>query len=171
MKGASMKRNLRELTIDKMIKYGYIVFYQRDINFDIIRERYHSKGDASNEVLLLEEQILSDKIYTLLECIVGETTIDIKTVRFDYHLGIKIYYSNGTEYFIDNVDLIRSAYKYFKQEGINKGDVHIKQSKYSHYWDVGIGKDFDFGDCRVSCKEFLLEAIIVVTRNNLIPNI
>ena len=169
MKGASMKRNLRELTIDKMIKYGYIEFYQRDINFDIIREGYYSKGDVSNEILLLEEQILSDKIYTLLECIVGETTVDIKMVRFDYHLGIKIYYSNGVEDVIDNVDLVKGAYKYFKREGINKGEVSIKQSKYSHYWEVGIGKDFEFGDCRITCKEFLLEAIIVITRDNLIP--
>ena len=169
MKGASMKRNLRELTIDKMIKYGYIEFYQRDINFDIIREGYHSKGDVSNEVLLLEEQIVSDKIYNLLECIVGETTINIKMVRFDYHLGIKIYYSNGVEDAIDNVDLVKGAYKYFKREGINKGEVSIKQSKYSHYWEVGIGKDFEFGDCRITCKEFLLEAIIVITRDNLIP--
>lgn len=164
-----MKRDLKELTLDKMIKYGYIEFYQRDINFDIIRDGYFSKGDDTNEVLLLEEQILSDKIYSLLECIVGETLIDIKVVRFDFHLGIKIYYSDGVEDVIDNVDLVRSAYKYFKKEGINKGDVHIKQSKYSHYWEVGIGKDFEFGDCRVSCKEFLLEAIIEVTRNNLIP--
>ena len=164
-----MKRNLRELTIDKMIKYGYIVFYQRDINFDIIREGYYSKRDVSNEVLLLEEQILSDKIYTLLKCIVGETTIDIKTVRFDYHLGIKIYYSDGDEEVIDNDDLVKGAYKYFKREGINKGEVSIKQSKYSHYWEVGIGKDFEFGDCRITCKEFLLEAIIVITRDNLIP--
>ena len=164
-----MKRNLRELTIDKMIKYGYIEFYQRDINFDIIREGYYSEGDVSNEVLLLEEQILSDKIYTLLECIVGETNIEIKMVRFDYHLGIKIYYSNGVEDVIDNADLVRGAYKYFKREGINKGEVSIKQSKYSHYWEVGIGKDFEFGDCRITCKEFLLEAIIVITRDNLIP--
>src|SRR5574344_64358 len=169
MKGGFMERDLRTLTLDKMINYGYIEFYLRDIDFDKIREGYFSKGDVTSEVLLLEEQILSDKIYSLLECIVGETILDIRMVRFDYHLGIKIYYSDGTEDVIDNVDLVRGAYKYFKQEGINKGEVHIKQSKYSHYWEVGIGKDFDFGDCRVSCKEFLLEAIIVVTRNNLIP--
>ena len=171
MKGAIMERDLKELTLDKMINYGYIEFYRRDIDFDRIREGYFSKGDVTGEVLLLEEQILSDKIYSLLEHIVGETILDIRMVRFDYHLGIKIYYSDGTEDVIDNVDLVRGAYKYFKQEGINKGDVHIKQSKYSHYWEVGIGKDFDFGDCRVSCKEFLLEAIIVVTRDNLIPSI
>lgn len=164
-----MERNLKELTLDKMIKYGYIEFYQRDIDFDIIRNGYFSKGDVTSEVLLLEEQILSDKIYSLLEYLVGETIVDIKMVRFDYHLGIKIYYSDGTEDIIDNVDLIRGAYTYFKKEGINKGDVHIKQSKYSRYWEVGLGKDFEFGDCRISCKEFLLEAIIEVTRNNLIP--
>lgn len=164
-----MERNLKELTLDKMIKYSYIEFYPRDIDFDIIRNGYFSKGDVTSEVLLLEEQILSDKIYSLLEYLVGETIVDIKMVRFDYHLGIKIYYSDGTEDVIDNVDLIKGAYTYFKKEGINKGDVHIKQSKYSHYWEVGIGKDFDFGDCRISCKEFLLEAIIEVTRNNLIP--
>lgn len=164
-----MERNLKELTLDKMIKYDYIEFYQRDIDFDIIRNGYFSKGDVTSEVLLLEEQILNDKIYTLLECIVGKTIVDIKMVRFDYHLGIKIYYSDGIEDIIDNVDLIKGAYKYFKKEGINKGEVYIKQSKYSRYWEVGLGKDFEFGDCRISCKEFLLEAIIEVTRNNLIP--
>ena len=164
-----MERDLRELTLDKMIKYGYLEFYQRDINFDIIREGYYSKGDVTNEILLIEEQILNDKIYTLLECIVGETVKEIKMVRFDYHLGIKICYSDGVEDAIAIVDLVKGAYKYFKREGINKGEVLIKQSKYSHYWEVGIGKDFEFGDCRISCKEFLLEAIIVVTRNNLIP--
>lgn len=166
-----MERNLKELTLDKMIKYGYIEFYQRDINFDKIREGYYSKGDVTTEILLVEEQILSDKIYTLLECIVGETIKEIKMVRFDYHLGIKIYYSDGVEDVIDNIDLVKGAYKYFKREGINKGEVSIKQSKHSHYWEVGIGKDFEFGDCRISCKEFLLEAIIVVTKNNLIPAI
>ena len=78
-----MERNLKELTLDKMIKYGYIEFYRRDIDFDRIREGYFSKGDVTNEVLLLEEQILSDKIYSLLECIVGETILDIRMVRFD----------------------------------------------------------------------------------------
>ena len=57
-----MERNLRELTLDKMISYGYIEFYRRDINFGTIREGYYSKGDVTNEILLLEEQILSDKI-------------------------------------------------------------------------------------------------------------
>ena len=166
-----MERNLKELTLDKMLNHCYIEFYNREINYDIIRRAYLSEVDARAEVQLLEEQMLSDRIYKLLEFTIGKPLEDIRYVRFDSPLGLRILYSDNTEINVSNEELKQGIYKYFKYEGINKGGVLIKQSKYSYYWEVGIGKDFDYDDVgsRIFCCKYLLESVINIIRYNLVP--
>ena len=47
-----MERNLRELTLDKMINYGYIEFYQRDTkeHFDSLRKSLKSLNFNEDEI-------------------------------------------------------------------------------------------------------------------------
>lgn len=166
-----MERDLKELTLDKMLNHCYIEFYNREINYDIIRRAYLSEVDARAEVQLLEEQMLSDRIYKLLEFTIGKPLKEINQVRFYHSFGLRILYSDTSKVTVTNEELIQGIYKYFKYEGINKGDVLIKQSKYSYYWEVGIGKDFDYDDVgsRIFCCKYLLESVINIIRYNLIP--
>ena len=49
----------------------------------------------------------------------------------------------------------------------NKKELTINTLKGSFYWEVGIGKDFEFGDARIHCTQFLLDSTIQVIETNL----
>ena len=169
-----MERNLRELTLDRMLEIGNVQFYERDIDYDKMMKWYEDTSmDISLEVALSREQELSNEIYNLTIDILSASGNEIKPLKGIQYLnyaGVSIYFEDGSRVFIDNDIVLKGVYKYFKGYGYNKKDLTINTFKNSLYWEVGLGTDFDYGDIRIHCSQFLLQSTIQVIGNNLLSD-
>ena len=167
-----MERNLRELTLDRMLEMGRVYFYERDINYDKMLEWYEDKSiDIDLEVALDREQRLSNKIHTLALYILKASGNEIKSIQsilYSNYGGVGIYFKDDTYIYIDNKIVLKGVYKFFRRYGYTKKDLTINTFKSSLYWGVGLGTNFDCGDIRIHCSQFLLESTIQVIENNLI---
>ena len=167
-----MERDLRELTLDRMLEIGVVYFYERDINYGKIREWYKDKSiDIDLEVELVTEQELSNMIHDLTLEILKASGNEIKPLNHIYYCdydGVVIHFNDGTHIYIENDIVLKGVYKFFKGCGYNKKDLTINTFKGSKFWEVGIGKDFEFADCRIHCTQFLLDSTIQVIENNLL---
>ena len=167
-----MGRDLRKLTLDNMLEMGIVYFYERDIDYDTIRE---GLGDTSInidfEVELYREQQSSNMIHDLTLEILKASGNEIKPLNYIFYYcneGIVLNFKDNTHIFIENSIVLKGIYKFFKKEyGLNKKDLTINTLKSSLYWEVGLGKDFEWEDIRISCSQFLLDSTIQVIENNL----
>lgn len=167
-----MERNLRELTLDRMLEIGNVQFYERDIDYDKMMEWNEDKSiDIELDVYLDREQELSNMIYDLTLDILRVSGNEIKPLKsilyFNYE-GVTIYFTDDTRIYIENDIVLKGVYKFFKGYGYNKKDLSINTFKSSRYWEVGLGTDFDYGDIRIHCTQFLLQSTIQVIENNLL---
>ena len=169
-----MERDLRELTLDRMLEMGIVQFYERDIDCDKMMEWYEDTSidtDITLEVELAREQELSNMIHDLTLTILKASGNEIKPLNHIYYCdyeGVVIHFNDGTHIYIENDIVLKGVYKFFKGCGYNKKDLTINNFKKSLYWEVGLGTDFDFGDIRIHCTQFLLESTIQVIENNLL---
>ena len=171
-----MERDLRKLTLDRMLEIGIVYFYERDIDYDKIMEWYEDTSidtDITLEVELAREQELSDMIHNLTLCILKASGNEIKPLNHIYYCdyeGVVIHFNDGTHIYIENDIVLKGVYKFLKEYGYNKKDLTINTLKNSLYWEVGLGTDFDYGDSRIHCSQFLLESTIQVIENNLLSD-
>ena len=169
-----MERNLRELTLDRMLEIGNVQFYEREVDYDKMMKWYEDMSlDIALEVVLKREQELSNEIYNLTIDILSASGNEIKPLKGIQYLnyaGISIYFEDGSRVFIDNDVVLKGVYKYFKGYGYNKKDLTINTFKSSLDWEVGLGTDFDYGDIRIHCSQFLLQSTIQVIENNLLSD-
>ena len=167
-----MERNLRELTLDKMLEMGIVQFYERDIDYDKMMEWYDDMSiDIDLDVKLNREQELSDMIHILTLCILkasGNEIKDLKAILYFNYEGVGIHFTDGTYVYIENDIVLKGVYKFFKGCGYSKKDLTINTLKKSRYWEVGLGTEFDYRDIRICCSEFLLQSAIQVIENNLL---
>ena len=166
-----MERDLRELTLDRMLEIGNVQFYERDVDYDKMMKWYEDMSiDIELDVDLKREQELSDMIYNLTLNILRVSGNEIKPLKsilyFNYE-GVTIYFTDDTRIYIENDIVLKGVYKFFKGYGYNKKDLTINTFKGSRYWEVGLGTDFDYRDIRIHCSQFLLESTILVIENNL----
>ena len=167
-----MGRDLKILTLDNMLEMGIVYFYERDIDYDTIRE---GLGDTSInidfEVELCREQQSSDMIHDLTLEILKASGNEIKPLNYIFYYcneGIVLNFKDNTDIFIENDIVLKGIYKFFKKEyGLNKKDLTINTLKGTQFWEVGIGTDFDCDDIRINCCQFLLEATFFTIDNNL----
>ena len=169
-----MERNLRELTLDRMLEIGNVQFYEREVDYDKMMKWYEDMSlDIALEVVLKREQELSNEIYNLTIDILSASGNEIKPLKGIQYLnyaGVSIYFEDDSRVFIDNDVVLKGVYKYFKGYGYNKKDLTINTFKSSLYWEVGLGTDFDYGDIRIHCSQFLLQSVIQVIENNLMSD-
>ena len=168
-----MERDLRELTLDRMLEMGIVYFYERDIDYDKMMKWYEDNSiDIDLEVELSREQELSNMIHTLtLEILKasGNEIKPIKSILYSNYGGVVIYFNDDTHIYIENDIVLKGVYKFFKECGYNKKDLTINTFfKSSLYWEVGLGTDFDYGGIRIHYSHFLLESTIQVIKNNLL---
>ena len=167
-----MERDLRELTLDRMLEMGIVQFYERDIDYDKMMEWYDDMSiDIDLEVKLSREQELSNMIHDLTLTILKVSGNEIKPIKGILYLnyeGVTIYFTDDTRIYIENGVVLKGVYKFFKGYGYNKKDLTINTLKKSRYWEVGLGTDFDYRDIRICCSEFLLQSTIQVIDNNLL---
>lgn len=167
-----MERDLRELTLDRMLEMGIVQFYERDIDCDKMMEWYEDTSiDITLEVKLSREQELSNMIHDLTLTILkvsGNEIKSIKSILYSNYGGVVIYFNDGTHIYIENDIVLKGVYKFLKEYGYNKKDLTISTFKSSLYWEVGLGTNFDYGDIRIHCSQFLLESTIQVIENNLL---
>lgn len=167
-----MERDLRELTLDRMLGIGAVQFYERDIDYDKMMKWYEDMSiDIELEVALSREQELSNMIYNLSIDILkasGNEIKDLKAILYFNYEGVGIHFTDGTYVYIENDVVLKGVYKFFKGCGYNKKDLTINTLKKSRYWEVGLGTDFDYRDMRICCSEFLLQSAIQVIENNLL---
>ena len=166
-----MERDLRELTLDRMLEIGNVQFYERDIDYDKLMKWYEDMSIGIElDVDLKREQELSDMIYDLTLDILKVSGNEIKPIKGILYLnyeGVTIYFTDDTRIYIENGVVLKGVYKFFKGCGYNKKDLTINTLKKSRYWEVGLGTDFDYRDIRICCSEFLLQSTIQVMENNL----
>ena len=167
-----MERDLRELTLDRMLEMGIVQFYERDIDCDKMMEWYEDTSiDITLEVELSREQELSNMIHDLTLTILkasGNEIKPLKSILYSNYGGVVIYFNDGTHIYIENDIVLKGVYKFLKEYGYNKKDLTINTFKSSLYWEVGLGTDFNYGDIRIHCSQFLLESTIQVIENNLL---
>ena len=167
-----MQRDLRELTLDRMLEIGNVQFYERDIDYDKMMKWYEDMSiDIELDVYLSREQELSNMIYNLTIDILkasGNEIKDLKAILYFNYEGVGIHFTDGTYVYIENDVVLKGVYKFFKGYGYNKKDLTINNFKGSRYWEVGLGTDFDYRDIRICCSEFLLQSAIQVIENNLL---
>ena len=167
-----MERDLRELTLGRMLEIGVVYFYERDINYDKIREWYKDKSiDIDLEVELVTEQELSNMIHDLTLTILiasGNEIKPLKSIQYSNYEGVVIFFEDDSRTFIANKIVLKGVYKFLKEYGYNKKDLTINTFKGSLFWEVGLGTDFNYGDIRIHCSQFLLESTIQVIKNNLL---
>ena len=167
-----MERDLRELTLDRMLEMGIVQFYERDIDCDKMMEWYEDTSiDITLEVELVREQELSNMIHDLTLNILKASGNEIKpleSIQYSNYGGVVIYFNDGTHIYIENDIVLKGVYKFFRRYGYTKKDLTINTFKSSLYWEVGLGTDFDYGDIRIHCSQFLLESTIQVIENNLL---
>ena len=167
-----MERDLRELTLDRMLEMGIVQFYERDIDCDKMMEWYEDTSiDITLEVELSREQELSNMIHDLTLTILkasGKEIKPLKGIQYSNYAGIVIFFEDGSRTFIENNIVLKGVYKFLKEYGYNKKDLTINTFKSSLYWEVGLGTNFDCRDIRIHCSQFLLESTIQVIENNLL---
>ena len=167
-----MERDLRELTLDRMLEMGIVQFYERDIDYDKMMEWYDDMSiDISLEVELSREQELSNMIHDLTLTILivsGNEIKPLKGIQYSNYEGVVIFFEDGSRTFITNDIVLKGVYKFLKEYGYNKKDLTINTFKSSLYWEVGLGTNFDCRDIRIHCSQFLLESTIQVIKNNLL---
>ena len=169
-----MERDLRELTLDRMLEIGNVEFYERDVDYDRIREGFLDTSiDMELDFDLSKEQELSDMIYDLTIAIlkVSDRLVKpLKSIQYFNDEEVTIYFTDGSYTCLNNKIVLKGAYKFFKEIGYNKKYVSINTFKNSTYWEVNLGIDFDYRDKRICCSEFLLEAVIQVIEDNLLDD-
>ena len=166
-----MERNLRELTLDRMLEMGIVQFYERDIDYDKMMEWYDDMSiDIDLEVKLSREQELSNMIHDLTLTILkvsGNEIKPLKGIQYSNYEGVVIFFEDGSRTFITNDIVLKGVYKDLKEYGYNKKDLTINTFKSSLYWEVGLGTDFNYSDIRIHCTQFLLQSVIQVMKYNL----
>ena len=166
-----MERDLRELTLDRMLEMGIVQFYERDIDYDKMMEWYDDMSiDISLEVELSREQELSNMIHDLTLNILkasGNEIKPLKGIQYSNYEGVVIFFEDGSRNFIANEIVLKGVYKDLKEYGYNKKDLTINTFKGSLYWEVGLGTDFNYSDIRIHCTQFLLQSVIQVMKYNL----
>ena len=166
-----MERNLRELTLRRMLEIGIVHFYERDIDYDKMMKWYEDKSiDIDLEEDLNKEQELSNMIHNLTLNILKASGNEIKPISYilySNYEGVVINFNDDTHIYVENDIVIKGIYKFFKGYGYNKKDLTITNYKNSYYWEVGLGTDFDYIDKRIHCSQFLLKSAIQVIKNNL----
>ena len=166
-----MERDLRELTLDRMLEMGIVQFYERDIDCDKMMKWYDNMSiDISLEVELSKEQDLSNMIHDLTLTILkvsGNEIKPLKGIQYSNYEGVVIFFEDGSRTFITNDIVLKGVYKELKAYGYNKKDLTINTFKGSLYWEVGLGTDFDYNDIRIHCTPFLLQSVIQVMQYNL----
>ena len=166
-----MERDLRELTLDRMLEMGIVQFYERDIDYDKMMKWYDDMSiDISLEVKLSREQELSNLIHDLTLIILkvsGNKIKPLKSIQYFNYEGVVVFFEDGSRTFIANEIVLKGVYKGLKEYGYNKKDLTINTFKGSLYWEVGLGTDFNYGDIRVHCTQFLLQSVIQVMKYNL----
>ena len=167
-----MERDLRELTLDRMLEMGIVQFYERDIDYDKMMEWYDDMSiDIDLDVKLSREQELSNMIHDLTLNILkasGNEIKSLKGIQYSNYAGVVIFFEDGSRTFITNEVVLKGIYKFFKGYGYNKKALTINTFKGSLFWEVGLGTIFDCGDIRIHCSQFLLESTIQVIENNLL---
>ena len=166
-----MERDLRELTLDRMLEMGIVQFYERDIDYDKMMEWYDDMSiDIDLEVKLSREQELSNMIHDLTLTILkvsGNEIKPLKGIQYSNYEGVVIFFEDGSRTFITNDIVLKGVYKDLKGYGYNKKDLTINTFKGSLYWEVGLGTDFNYSDIRIHCTQFLLQSVIQVMKYNL----
>ena len=166
-----MERDLRELTLDRMLEMGIVQFYERDIDYDKMMEWYDDMSiDIDLEVKLSREQELSNMIHDLTLTILkvsGNEIKPLKGIQYSNYEGVVIFFEDGSRTFITNDIVLKGVYKDLKEYGYNKKDLTINTFKGSLYWEVGLGTDFNYSDIRIHCTQFLLQSVIQVMKYNL----
>ena len=166
-----MERDLRELTLDRMLEMGIVQFYERDIDYDKMMQWYEDTSiDITLEVELSREQELSNMIHDLTLTILkvsGNEIKPLKGIQYSNYEGVVIFFEDGSRIFIANEIVLKGAYKDLKEYGYNKIDLTINTFIGSLYWEVGLGTDFNYGDIRIHCTQFLLQSVIQVMQCNL----
>ena len=167
-----MERDLRELTLERMLEMGIVQFYERDIDYDKMMEWYDDMSiDIDLDVKLSREQELSNMIHDLTLNILkasGNEIKSLKGIQYSNYAGVVIFFEDGSRTFITNEVVLKGIYKFFKGYGYNKKALTINTFKGSLFWEVGLGTIFDCGDIRIHCSQFLLESTIQVIENNLL---
>ena len=167
-----MERNLRELTLRRMLEIGIVYFYERDIDYDKMMEWYEDKSiDIDLDTELSREQELSNMIHKLTLHILKASGNEIKPISYILYSnfeGVVIHFNDDTHIYVENDIVIKGIYKFFRRYGYTKKDITIESYKYSHSWEVGLGTDFDYIDKRIHYSQFLLESTILVIENNLL---
>ena len=160
-----MERDLRELTLDRMLEMGIVHFYERD---------YDDKSISIDlDVELSREQELSNMIHKLTLHILKASGNEIKPISYILYCnygGVVIHFSDESHIYIENDIVLKGIYKFFREYGYNKKDLTIANYKNSYYWEVGLGSDFDYRAMRIHCSQFLLESTIQVIENNLLSD-
>ena len=169
-----MERDLRELTLDRMLEIGIVQFYERDIDSDKMMEWYEDTSiDIDLDVKLSREQELSNMIHDLTLTILKASGNEIKPLNHIYYCdyeGVVIHFNDGTHIYIENDIVLKGVYKFFRRYGYNKKDLTINTFKSSKFWEVGLGTDFECEDIRIHCSQFLLESTIQIIENNLLSD-
>ena len=169
-----MERDLRELTLDRMLEMGIVHFYERDIDYDKMMRWYEDKSiDIDLEEDLSKEQELSNMIHNLTIDILTASGNEVKPISYllySNYEGVVIHFNDGTHTYVENDIVLKGVYKYFRRYGYNKKDLTINNFKGSYYWQVGLGTDFDYVDKRIHCSQFLLKSAIQVMKNNLMSD-
>jgi hypothetical protein len=170
-----MERNLRELTLDRMLEIGNVQFYERDVDYDKLLEWEEDMTiDIELDFNLKREQELSDMIHDLTIDILKVSDREIKPLKsiqyFDYE-GVTIYFTDNSYTYLTNDIVLKGVYKFFKELlDYRKKDIYINTFKSSMEWEVGLGQDLDYGDERICCGQFLLESVIQVIENNILDD-
>ena len=166
-----MERNLRELTLKRMLEVGIVHFYERDIDYDKMMKWYDDKSiDIELDTNLSREQELSNMIHNLTLDILkvsGNEDKPLSHILYCNYGGVVIHFKDDTHIYIENDTVLKGVYKYFRRYGYTKKDLAINTFKKSLYWEVGLGTNFDYGDIRIHCSQFLLKSTIQVMKNNL----
>ena len=115
-----MERDLRELTLDRMLEIGVVYFYERDIDYDKMMEWYEDTSidtDITLEVELSREQELSNMIHDLTLTILivsGKEIKPLKGIQYSNYEGVVIYFNDGTHIYIENDIVLKGVYKFLK---------------------------------------------------------
>ena len=162
------ERNLKELTLDYMIKCRRIEFYKREIDINKVAEYVPAEDLCYDEIDLSEEQEFSNEIERLLKHIVKD--VKVESICFNNYEGIIVYPFEGEELFITNDKIVEGIKAYLKNVGYRKPDYKINQTRLAKYWEIKLGHEDAYGDIGTTCKEFLMSAIIEIIKNNVLEN-
>src|SRR5574344_1700654 len=104
-----MERNLRELTLRRMLEIGIVHFYERDVDYNKMMKWYEDKSiDIDLDTELSREQELSNMIHKLTLYILKASGNEIKPISYilySNYVGVVIHFTDGTHIYIKN-DLV-----------------------------------------------------------------